>query len=165
MRGKRFYLVGYRIAASALVTLTMLIQSYKYEIFGTTLLLGWDSPAYVWMAKYVIDRGPLNMVHMWSYPNLYVHLLAFFGYLTGNLVMIERILPILFGFILIRVKETFTWEDKINQYLRLYENNMSQKRSSFGLSSDEKKCYRDYLTKTCNEGNLVKGRRIEIVEG
>jgi len=56
-----------------------------------------------------------------------------------------------------RVKETFTWEDKINQYLTLYENNVSRKRSSFGLSSDEKKCYRDYLTKTYNEGNLRQG--------
>ena len=56
-----------------------------------------------------------------------------------------------------RVKETFTWEDKINQYLRLYENNVSRKRSSFGLSSNEKKYYRDYLTKTYNEGNLRQG--------
>jgi hypothetical protein len=79
----------------------VLMQSFKYGIFGTTLLLGWDSPGYVWTAKYIIAKGLLSVIEGWSYPYFYAPLLAFFGYLTGNLVIVERILPILFGFLLI----------------------------------------------------------------
>jgi len=49
---RRRYFAGYVIIASALMILIVLLQSFKYRIFGTTLLLGWDTPAYVWMAKY-----------------------------------------------------------------------------------------------------------------
>jgi hypothetical protein len=83
------------------MALVILLQSYKHQIFGTTLLLGYDSPAYVWLAKNVITKGPINMVHFWNYPNLYVQLLAFFGYLAGNVVVVERVLPLLFGALLI----------------------------------------------------------------
>lgn len=37
----------------------------------------------------------------WGFPYFYTLVLAFFGYLTGNVVMVERILPILFGILLI----------------------------------------------------------------
>ena len=50
--GERRYFAGYVITASALMILIVLLQSFKYRLFGTTLLLGWDTPAYVWMAKY-----------------------------------------------------------------------------------------------------------------
>lgn len=92
---------GYVIIASALMILIVLFQSFKYRLFGTTLLLGWDSPAYVWTAKYVITKGPIYMIDAWGFPYFYTLMLAFFGYLTGDVVMVERILPILFGFLLI----------------------------------------------------------------
>jgi len=48
---------GYVIMASALMVLIVLLQSFKYRIFGTTLLLGWDTPSYVWTTDYVIAKG------------------------------------------------------------------------------------------------------------
>jgi hypothetical protein len=100
-RTGRRYFAGYVITASALMILIVLLQSFKYRIFGTTLLLGWDSPAYVWTAKYIIAKGPMYMIDAWGFPYFYTLMLAFFGYLTGDVVMVERILPILFGFLLI----------------------------------------------------------------
>jgi hypothetical protein len=77
------------------------LQYYRYNIFGTRLLLGWDSPAYMWMAKQVIAKGPMIMIQGWSYPHLYVQLLAFLGYLSGDVVIVERILPLVFCTLLI----------------------------------------------------------------
>jgi len=101
IRNKQRYLAGYVIVASVAMTLVTLLQYHKNQIFGTTLLLGYDSPAYVWLAKDVIAKGSMNMVQFWNYPNLYVQTLAFFGYLSGNIVVVERILPLLFGALLI----------------------------------------------------------------
>jgi len=101
IRNKQRYLAGYAIIASAVMTLVTLLQYYKHQIFGTTLLLGYDSPRYVWLAKDVIAKGSMNMVHFWNYPNLYVQILTFFGYLSENIVAVERILPLLFGALLI----------------------------------------------------------------
>lgn len=108
-RNERRIFVGYLASASALLVIIVFFQLYRYKIFGTRLLLGWDSPAYVWMAKYVIAKGPMNMAHLWSYPNLYTQLLAFFGYLTGNVVAVERILPLLFGILLIYANSELTY--------------------------------------------------------
>jgi hypothetical protein len=98
---KRRCFAGYIIAASILMILIVLLQSFRYRLFGTTLLLGWDSPAYVWSAKYMIVKGPMSMIEAWSFPYFYTSLLAFFGYLAGDVVVVERILPILFGILLI----------------------------------------------------------------
>ena len=81
--------------------LIVLVQSFRYKLFGTTLLLGWDSPSYVWTAKDVIAKGPINMINTWGFPLFYSLLLAFFGYLAGDVVIVERILPIFFGVVLI----------------------------------------------------------------
>ena len=99
---RRRYLAGYVITASALLILVVILQSLKYNLFGTTLMLGWDSPAYVWTAKYVITKGPICVIDAWSFPYFYTLVLAFFGYLlNGNVVIVERILPIFFGILLI----------------------------------------------------------------
>jgi hypothetical protein len=76
-------------------------QYCKYGVFGTGLLLGWDSPGYVWMARQVITKGPIYMAFAWSYPHLYTQVSAFLGYLTGDSVMVERILPLFFILLLI----------------------------------------------------------------
>jgi len=101
VNSERRYLAGYVIAASALMITVILLQYQKHQIFGTTILLGYDSPTYIWLAKSIITNGSMDMVHFWNYPNLYVQLLAFFGYLSGNIVVVERILPLLFGALLI----------------------------------------------------------------
>jgi len=98
---KRYFLNLCVLMASALLVAIILTQSRRHEIFGTTLMLGWDSPAYVWLAKYVLTKGPIHMIQAWSYPNLYTQLLAFLGYLYGDLVLVERILPLTFCILLI----------------------------------------------------------------
>jgi len=100
-RTGRRYFAGYVITASALMILTVLLQSFKYRLFGTTLLLGWDTPSYVWTAECVIAKGPIYIIDAWGFPYFYRLVLAFFGYLIGNVVIVERILPLLFGFLLI----------------------------------------------------------------
>jgi len=98
---ERRYFASYVITASALMLLIVLLQSFKYRLFGTTLLLGWDSPAYVWIAKYFIAKGPIYIIDAWVFPYFYTLMLAFFGCLIGNVVIAERILPLLFGVLLI----------------------------------------------------------------
>ena len=98
---EHYSLAGYIIAASTLLILIILLQYLRHGIFGTPLLLGWDSPGYVWLAKEVITKGPIHMIVSWNYPHFYVQLLAFFGYLTNNVVMMEKILPIFFTIFLI----------------------------------------------------------------
>jgi hypothetical protein len=100
-RKEQYHLTTYVAAASVLLILVVLFQYLRYGIFGTSLLLGWDSPGYVWIAKEVITKGPIHMIVSWNYPHFYVQLLAFSGYLTNNVVMMERILPIFFAILLI----------------------------------------------------------------
>jgi hypothetical protein len=95
------YFAGYVITASALMILIVLLQSFKYRLFGTTLLLGWDTPSYVWIARQIIAKGPVYMINAWGFPYFYSLIVAFFGYLTGDAVMVERVLPVLFGILLI----------------------------------------------------------------
>lgn len=99
-RGNPF-LFGYLISSCSILILLVALQYYRYNIFGTRLLLGWDSPAYVWVANQVIAKGPMIMIQGWSYPHLYVQLLAFLGYLSGDVVIVERILPLVFCTLLI----------------------------------------------------------------
>ena len=94
-------LIVYVILATFALTLIVLFHYYRHGIFGTSLLLGWDSPGYVWIAKEVIEKGPIYMINAWNYPKLYVQLLALFGYFTGDVVMVERILPMFFALLLI----------------------------------------------------------------
>jgi len=100
-RSERCWLIRYLIIASAILVLIVLMQYYKYKIFGTTLMLGWDTPSYVWTARDIIAKGPINMIDAWRFPYFYTLLLAFFGYLVGDVVIVESILPIFFGVLLI----------------------------------------------------------------
>jgi hypothetical protein len=103
--------------ASGLMVSIILIQFHKHEIFGTTLMLGWDSPAYVWSARYVLTKGPIHMIQAWSFPHLYTQLLAFFGCLCGDLVLVERILPLSFCILLIYVNSKIILRISKNVYL------------------------------------------------
>ena len=105
------------LMASTLACSIILIQSYRHQIFGTTLMLGWDSPGYVWLARYVLSNGPVQMIQAWSFPYLYVQLLAFLGYLCGDLVLAEKILPVTFCILLIYVNSKIILEISRNVYL------------------------------------------------
>lgn len=114
---ERYFLNFCVLMASALMVSIILIQSRRYEIFGTNLMLGWDSPAYVWLAKYVLTKGPIHMIQAWSFPYLYMQLLAFFGYLCGDLVLVERILPLTFCILLIYTNSKIILKISKNVYL------------------------------------------------
>jgi hypothetical protein len=96
----RLLLIYITVSATLMVAISLL-QYYKYNLFGTNLLLGWDSPRYVWTAKEIMANGPLYMTHSVNYPHLYIQLLAILGYLTGNVTVIERVLPLAFSILLI----------------------------------------------------------------
>ncbi len=49
--GKSRLLLVYVVIFAALVGAITLLQYHRYSLFGTDLLLGWDSPRYVWMAN------------------------------------------------------------------------------------------------------------------
>jgi len=104
-----FLLFGY-IALSFIILLSIVtVQYLRYNLFGTRLLLGWDSPAYVWSATRIITNGPLSMIRAWSYPHLYTQILAFMGLLIGDIMFAERILPLFFSFVLIYVNSRITF--------------------------------------------------------
>lgn len=101
---------SYVLASCALVGTISVLQSFKYGLFGSNLLLGWDSPGYVWMAREVLAEGPLYYASVGGYPNLYVQLLAFLGYISGNVIIIERVLPYVFVSLLIFANARITHE-------------------------------------------------------
>lgn len=94
-----FYI--YFVAATALMLAIVGFQYYKHGIVGTGLFLGWDSSGYVWLANEVLAKGPIYMANLWNFPQLYTQLLAFLGYLSSNVALVERILPLFFGAVLI----------------------------------------------------------------
>jgi hypothetical protein len=91
----------YVAASCFLLSAILLVQCYRYGIFGTKLFLGWDSPGYVWLAQDLIKNGYLDMLSRWAFPQFYILLLAFLGYVTGNFVLAEWVLPLFFGVLLI----------------------------------------------------------------
>lgn len=116
-RFERYFLSFCILMACALMCSIILVQSYRHEIFGTTLMLGWDSPGYVWLARYVLSEGPVQMIQAWSFPYLYVQLLAFLGYACGDLVLVERILPVTFFILLIYVNSSIILKISKSVYL------------------------------------------------
>lgn len=96
--GKEAVLALYNIIGSAIL-LAIVIASYLVQnILNSGLLLGgWDTPFYAWHARTVIQYGPLYFVKLISYPQLYTQLVAFFGYLSGSVILVQRVLPIVLG--------------------------------------------------------------------
>lgn len=89
--------------AASLVTLTSIVvlQFFRHNMLGTGLLLGWDSSGYVWAAENIVRYGSVFMIQHWGFPNLYIQLLAFLGYLSGNFTLTETILPLIFAALLV----------------------------------------------------------------
>lgn len=110
-------LLVYVVISAGLVGAITLLQYYKYNLFGTDLLLGWDSPRYVWVANEIMAKGSLSLIRYWNYPHLYAQLLAFLGYLTGNVVIIERILPLVFCALLIYANAAITFRITKNVHI------------------------------------------------
>jgi hypothetical protein len=93
-------LLIYVTISTALTGAILLLQYDKYSLFDSGLLLGWDSPRYVWVARGIIAEGPSYLTRFGDYPHFYIQLLAFLGYVTGNVIVIERVLPLAFSSLL-----------------------------------------------------------------
>lgn len=70
---------------------------YGLHWVGTSTLLGWDTPAYVWQAQLIARYGPFVMMQAWIYPNVYTQIVAGLGALLGNLFLAEQVLQVLLG--------------------------------------------------------------------
>jgi hypothetical protein len=101
-------LLIYVATSAGLVAAITLLQYCKYDLLGTGLLLGWDSPINVWIARDIITNGPQYVAHFGNYPLFYIQLLALLGYIAGNVILIERILPIAFSTLLIYANAKIT---------------------------------------------------------
>lgn len=100
MTSKKLFLI--LIAASLAVMISIVaLQFMRHGMLGTGLLLGMDSPGYVWAAKNVVEYGPVLMIQHWRFTNSYVQLLAFLGCLSGNIVLMETGLPLMFALLLV----------------------------------------------------------------
>jgi hypothetical protein len=93
--------MAYIAASVFLLFAIVLVQCYRYGIFGTKLFLGWDSPGYVWLAQDLIKNGYVDMASRWAFPQFYILMLAVLGYIAGNFVLAEWALPLFFGILLI----------------------------------------------------------------
>jgi hypothetical protein len=98
--------------AASLVGLASIVtlQFYRHNMLGTGLLLGWDSSGYVWSAKNIVRYGPVFMIQHWGFPNLYIQLLALFGYFSNNFALMETILPLMFATLLVYASSRCTQE-------------------------------------------------------
>ncbi len=93
VRVKLAYLVG-----SSLLLVTLTFWHYlRFDLFGSGLMLGWDTPSYVRLAEEIQRQGALQSMAGWGFPHLYPQLLAVLGFLSGNVTLAEKILPVVFA--------------------------------------------------------------------
>ncbi len=103
-----YFSIFYVVLSSVLLTAIVIVQAHRYSIFGTRLLLGWDSPGYVCMARDLIKNGPLDKMSQWNAPQLYIQLLSLLGVVANDVLTVERILPLFFGILLIYANHEIT---------------------------------------------------------
>jgi len=98
---ERLSLLGFALlAVSFLLLLAIFVwENLRFGVFGSGLMVGWDTPNYVFLANELSKNGPLITVSTWSYPQLYVQLLSAVGYLVGNVTLAERAIPLAFAFL------------------------------------------------------------------
>jgi len=98
IRGKPNYI--YLCVAEAILVVIIISQYTKNGVLpGEGLLLGWDSPAYVWIAQNVLSFSPRYLIEVWAYPRFYVLLLAAVGYIIHNVKLAEAFIPVIFGMV------------------------------------------------------------------
>lgn len=98
---ERLSLLGFALLAVSFLLLSAIFvwENLRFGVFGSGLMVGWDTPNYVFLANELSKNGPLITVSTWSYPQLYVQLLSAVGYLVGNVTLAERAIPLAFAFL------------------------------------------------------------------
>lgn len=108
----------YNIAGSGILLTIMIVRYIQLNLLNTGIMLGgWDTPLYAWHAKYVIQYGPWYLMHRLSFPYLYTQLVAFLGYFTGSVVLVQKVLPIVLGMLLILLYALTTYRISNNVHI------------------------------------------------
>jgi hypothetical protein len=89
----------YLVASLFILLAIVLWHSEQFHVLGSGYMLGWDNPNYVRLANELSSNGLFQTVATWSYPQLYVQLLAAVGDVLGNVTLVDRVLPVAFGFL------------------------------------------------------------------
>src|SRR5713101_2963080 len=106
------------LTASIIFFLAIILwHSERFGVFGSDLMLGWDSPSYVALAKELTKSGELQTIGAWTYPQLYVQLLATLGFALGNITLSERILPLFFAFLTVYSSYLITFRISTNVHI------------------------------------------------
>ena len=113
----RFLMIFYSFVGSTISLFLVVTQYLYYKLFGTNLFLGWDTPTYAILGRDVILHGPIQMAIYWGYTQLYPQLVGAVGFAVGSTILSERVLPLIFGFILIVSYSLITYEFTKNVHL------------------------------------------------
>jgi len=98
MMSRRNLLVVFNLIGSIVLVILFVYQYSKFNLLGTRVLLGgWDTPFYAWHARVEVQYGPGYMMGFWHYPQLYTQLLALLGYAVGDVIVVQRVLPLVLG--------------------------------------------------------------------
>jgi len=97
MRLRRVFATYYAVASATLITIVIAAYLITNTLNTGIMLGGWDTAYYAWHTKAVIQYGPLYLMQLQSYPNLYTKLVAFFGFISGSVVVAQRTLPVALG--------------------------------------------------------------------
>jgi hypothetical protein len=88
------------LACSFLILIGIVLwQGASFGVFGSGFMLGWDSPNYIALANVLSKYGIAQSTSTWGYPHLYTQILAGVAYLSGNITLTERTLPLFFAFL------------------------------------------------------------------
>lgn len=97
MRLRRVFATYYAVASAILITIVIGAYLITNTLNTGIMLGGWDTAYYAWHAKTVIQYGPLYLMQLQSYSYLYTELVAFFGFISGSVVVAQRTLPVVLG--------------------------------------------------------------------
>ncbi len=92
-------MVAYPAASFLILLAIVLWHNLQFGVFGSTLMVGWDNSDYVALANALYKNGIQYTIGTWSYPQLYVQILAVALYLGGNITVAERVFPLALGFL------------------------------------------------------------------
>lgn len=86
------------VVGSTILVSLFAIRYSSSGLLGTRLLLGgWDTPFYSWHAAVELRYGTSYMLGFWQYPQFYTQLLALLSWIAGDVVLTQRILPLVLG--------------------------------------------------------------------
>lgn len=109
---------SYTIISFCILVIFSITRYFEVDALNSDLILGgWDAPFYAWHARYAILEGPIYLMQRLGYPYLYTQLVAFFGWIFGNFVIVQKILPVIMGLILISLYQIISFKISKNIHI------------------------------------------------